>query len=189
MSYGHGILREVCEDVSSDFKDLGQLIWNMKETLYAAGGIGLAASQIDKAIRLFIVDTRQVYDSINDEIKKTYFPNGEGIREVFINATLVTGTTDNSYEAEGCLSIPSVNESVTRSKSIIINYQDPAFQSHTRTFRGITARAIQHELDHTKGILFIDHLSPVKKRALGYKLRQITKGRREVEYRMKFAKT
>jgi len=122
VSYGNDVLREDCKNVSPEYKELRNLIWNMKETLYTSGGIGLAASQIDKAIRFFIIDTRQVFNSINYELRKSLFPAGAGITEVFINAEHMAGLHEDTYEAEGCLSIPSVEEKVARSNNIIVKY-------------------------------------------------------------------
>jgi len=189
VSYGNDVLREDCKDVSPGYKELRNLIWNMTGTLYASGGVGLAASQIGKSIRLFIIDTRQVFNSISYELRRNLFPSGTGIAEVFINAELISGSPEDTYEAEGSLSIPTVEEKVARSNDIIVKYVDADFRSHIKPFDGLTARAIQHEIDHTNGILFIDRLSRHRIKAINSTLKRIAEGKIEVNYRMTFPKS
>ncbi len=176
-AYGQPVLKKEAEDIQPDYPGLSQLIEDMWETMYHAGGVGLAAPQVGLSIRLFLVDTEQMKD------EKT---SGEGIKKVFINAEILQ-ETDNfcSYE-EGCLSIPDLTGDVDRPDGISIRYLDENFIEHTQTFTGINARVIQHEYDHIDGVLFIEHLKPIKKRLLKSKLEQIKKGRVKADYSMKF---
>jgi peptide deformylase len=149
----------------------------MWETMYAANGIGLAAPQIGKSIRLFVVDATAFED---DEPELAEF------KKVFINARIVEEDGEKWPFNEGCLSIPKIREDISRHEEIVIEYLDENFKKHKDTFSGMAARIIQHEYDHIDGILFVDHLSPLRKRLLSGKLNDITKGNVDVDYRMKF---
>lgn len=180
VAYGDPVLRKVCTEISKDYPTLEKLIDDMFETMEKSKGVGLAAPQINKAIRLFVVDSHRMFDD-GDK-------NKDGIREVFINATILNQTGNEWAFEEGCLSIPQIREDVFRQQNIEIEYYDRAFKKHTKKFSGLTARVIQHEYDHIEGKLFIDHLKPLKRSLLKGKLDKISKGLIEVDYRMKFPK-
>lgn len=186
ISYGHSILRQVCEEIVPDDPDIDVLITDLTDTLDAADGVGLAAPQINKGLNMFIVDTRKVYFRMKAEDRGAYFPGEEGIRDIFINARIMEKSADTSIDTEGCLSIPSIVEEIERNWSIEIEYLNSNFQQQISAFSGLTARAIQHEIDHTIGILFVDHLSPLKKKLLKSKLRKISKGEIITDYTMEF---
>lgn len=187
-AYGSKVLRKVCDEITAGYEGLEVLIDSMWETMYEAGGVGLAAPQVNKAIRLFIVDTAQVYESMDEEDKAELFEEGEGIKEVFINATIIGESEDWWTDQEGCLSLPDLNGEVERAWSIEIEYYDREFKKQTKTFSGYNARVIQHEYDHTEGILYIDHVSGISKRLMKNKLTQIAEGKVSPKYRMRFAK-
>ena len=186
ISYGHSILRQVCEEIVPDDPDIDVLITDLTDTLDAADGVGLAAPQINIGLNMFIVDTQKVYFRMKAEDRGAYFPGEEGIRDIFINARITEKSSDTSIDTEGCLSIPSIVEEIERNWSIEIEYLNSNFQQQISAFSGLTARAIQHEIDHTIGILFVDHLSPLKKKLLKSKLRKISKGEIFTDYTMKF---
>lgn len=187
VAYGTPVLRTVAKDITPDYPDLKKLITDMWETLYASNGVGLAAPQINKDIRLFIVDSEQLFANQEDEDKGKY-PDEPGRKIIFINAR-VKDTDGNPWPYnEGCLSIPKIREDVVRPETVTIEYDDENFNHHTETFEGITARIIQHEYDHIEGKLFIDHLKPFKRKLLQGKLADITKGKIKVDYKMSFPK-
>jgi peptide deformylase len=188
ISYGHKILRKKCKEVDQSRHGLGQLIKNMQETLYSANGAGLAAPQIDQNLKLFLVNSKLVFESLQEEQRKDYFSGDQGIKETFINATITGKSKKVWLDSEGCLSIPELYEEVERDWSITIEYYDADFHKYKKKFSGYTARVIQHEYDHTQGILFIDYLSSLKKRLLQNKLRNISLGKVKVDYVMKFIK-
>ena len=188
ISYGHNILRKKCKEVDKNIHGLGQLIQDMWETLDFANGTGLASPQVNQNLKLFLVNSKLVFDSLKEEQRKIYFSGDEGIKEIFINA-IITGKSKKSWLSyEGCLSIPEISEEVERAWSITIEYYDADFHKYKKQFSGYTARVIQHEYDHTHGILHIDYLSPLKKRLLKNKLRNISLGKVKVDYKMKFIK-
>ncbi|RAJ87726.1 peptide deformylase [Chitinophaga dinghuensis] len=187
VAYGHPVLRKVAEDITPEYPGLTELIANMWQTMYASNGVGIAAPQINKAIRLFVVDSKQIIESLEEDEKNDY-PGDEGVKEVFINAHIVeTGGKEWPYN-EGCLSIPKVREDVDRPQTVTLSYMDENFQPQEKTFTGVTARVILHEYDHIDGVLFIDHLKPLKRRMLKSKLDDITKGKIRVDYKMSFPK-
>jgi len=186
ISYGHSILRQVCEDIDPNYPGLEEITADLSDTLNAANGVGLAAPQINEALKVFIVNTQQVYNQMEEEDRTVYFPGEKGIKETFINARIIKRSEDKSMDSEGCLSIPSLVEEIERNWSIEIEYLNTNFQKQISKFSGITSRAIQHEIDHTDGILFIDYLSPIKKKLLIKKLRQISEGKVTTNYNMKF---
>jgi peptide deformylase len=158
----------------------------MWETMYGSNGVGLAAPQINKNIRLFVMDSAQIFESREPE-DETYV-DVPGIKKVFINAKVVaTGGTEWVYN-EGCLSIPKIREDVLRPAEVTLQYFDEQFQEHTETFNGMTARIILHEYDHIEGKLFIDRIKPLKRTLLKRKLDDISKGKVNVGYRMSFVK-
>jgi peptide deformylase len=186
IAFGDAVLKKKCKEILSDYPDLKELIQNMFETMYAASGIGLAAPQIGLPIRMFIVDTSPFHDddSFSEEEQNIL---GE-FKQVFINAKIVNEEGDEWAFNEGCLSIPYIREDVFRKPEVTIEFQDENFNKHTKTFDGIIARVIQHEYDHIEGILFTDRISSLKKRLIRTKLENISKGKIEIEYKMKFPK-
>lgn len=187
IAYGAPILRKVAQDIQEDYPDLDKFIEDMWETLYASNGVGLAAPQVNRDIRLFLVDSEVVFSNM-EEGEENPYPDGPGIKRVFINARIIDFEGEPWSYNEGCLSIPKINEDVARPESVTIEYLDESFQPHTETFSGITARIIQHEYDHIEGKLFIDYLKPLKKKLLQRKLSDITKGKVQVNYKMQFPK-
>lgn len=184
VAYGDPVLRKVGKAVPEDFAKLDELIANMWETMYNANGVGLAAPQIGLPIRLFLVDTSPFADDeeLTAEEQKTL----SGFKKVFINAKIDTETGEEWTFNEGCLSIPDVREDIKRNDTITISYFDENFKAHTERYDGLLARVIQHEYDHIEGILFTDKLSPLKKRLLKSRLSNISKGKINVDYRMRF---
>lgn len=187
VAYGNPVLRKVCDKIGPEYPGLEKLIADMWETVYNSNGVGLAAPQINKPIRLFIVDTVQIVEDFDDEDKKKY-PGEEPIKQVFINARMLEETGKMWPYNEGCLSIPKIREDIQRNSHIRIAYQDENFVEHEATFHGITARVIQHEYDHIEGKLFIDYVSPLKKRLMKKKLDDISKGKIHVDYKMLYNK-
>ncbi len=186
VAYGDPVLRKVGKDIDAEYPKLQELIDNMFETMYNAKGIGLAAPQIGKAIRIFLVDTEQVLNHPDEEAEIDPEDLEEGIKEVFINARITEMTGTPWAYNEGCLSIPQVNEDVTRDEIITIEYYDRDFNFHTKTFEGLNARVILHEYDHIEGVLFTDHLSALRRRLLKRRLENISKGKVDAHYKMRF---
>ncbi len=187
VAYGAPVLRKVSEAIEADYTNLNKLLEDMWETMYSSNGVGLAAPQINKPIRLFVIDSVQIFENLDDEEKKIY-TDGPGVKRVFINPQIVeTGGNEWPYN-EGCLSIPKIREDVMRPETVTLTYVDENFVAHTDTFTGITARVILHEYDHIEGKLFIDYLKPLKKKMLQSKLNDISKGKIRVDYKMSFAK-
>ncbi|RMG82737.1 MAG: peptide deformylase [Bacteroidetes bacterium] len=180
-AYGHPVLKKVAEDIDKDFPGLEALIENMWETMYRAEGVGLAAPQIGKSIRLFIVDTDQV-------LSKDKSSEEQGIKQVFINARKIGEAGEPWDYEEGCLSIPDVRGEVSRPPQLKIQYLDENFEPQERIFTGMNARVIQHEYDHIEGILFTELLKPVKRQLIKRKLEKIRKGKISPDYKMKFAR-
>ena len=187
VAYGTPILRTTAKEITQDYPNLDKLIADMWETLYASNGVGLAAPQVNKDIRLFVVDSTQIFLNQEDEDKGKY-PDEPGLKKVFINAKIKELNGEEWNYNEGCLSIPKIREDVMRPSTVTIHYMDENFDSHTDTFNGLTARIIQHEYDHIEGKLFIDYLKPFKKKLLKGKLADITKGKIKVDYKMVFSK-
>jgi len=184
VAYGDPVLRKVSKAIEKDYPNLDQLIENMWETMYASHGVGLAAPQIGKAIRLFVIDAAPFAD--DEDLDQEQRESLADAKMVFINAKIIEETGEEWSFNEGCLSIPDVREDVQRKPTVTIEYFDEQFEKKTQTFEGILARVIQHEYDHIEGILFTDKLSPLKKRMLKGKLSNISKGKIEVDYRMRF---
>lgn len=184
IAYGDPVLRKKCENITPEYDDLEKLIGNMWETMYNANGVGLAAPQIGKPIRLFLVDTAPFAD--DEDFSEEERRQLQGFKRVFINAHIESETGEKWAFNEGCLSIPDIREDVSRMDTLTLRYQDENFKEHTETFDGLLARVIQHEYDHIEGILFTDKLSSLKKRLLKGKLANISKGRIEVDYKMRF---
>ena len=176
-AYGDPVLRSKCEEIINFDEDLDNLIQSMYKTMDASDGVGLAAPQIGKPLRLFMIDS-------------THFKNYEevGVRQVFINPQIIEEVGDEWAFEEGCLSIPDVREDVIRKSSLKIQYQNQKGELLEEVFDGMNARVIQHEYDHIEGILFIDHISAFKRQLLKGKLNNIIRGKINVRYRMKFPK-
>jgi len=185
LAYGHPILRKVARDINPDYPNLQKLIADMWETMYSSNGVGLAAPQVNRDIRLFVVDSQQIFQNMEEDEKKD-FPDSPGIKQVFINAHVVEVEGRNWSYNEGCLSIPKIREDITRQEIVSIRYFDEEFNLHHKTFNGITARIILHEYDHIEGKLFIDYLPPLKKKLMKGKLKDISKGKVTVDYKMLF---
>jgi len=182
VAYGDPILKREADDIDKDYEGLDELIDNMFETMYGAQGIGLAAPQIGKSIRLFIVDASPFGEDEEDpEAQKV-----KDFKEVFLNARIIEEKGEPYVFPEGCLSIPHIREDVTRDDTIVIEYYDREWNFQRKEFDGYAARIIQHEYDHIDGILFTDKLKPLKKKLLKRKLTDISKGNVDVNYRMRF---
>ena len=183
VAFGDPVLKKTAEEISEDYEDLEPLIADMFETMYNASGVGLAAPQIGKSIRLFIIDAAPFAEDGEEgtEMLKDF-------KKVFINAEILEEEGEEWSFNEGCLSIPGVREEVFRQEKITITYFDEDFREFTETYEGYAARIIQHEYDHIEGILFTDLISPLRKRLLKRKLEEISKGAIEIEYKMKFTK-
>jgi peptide deformylase len=187
VAYGSPILRKVSRDIDRDYPGLEKLIADMWETLYNSNGVGLAAPQVNKDIRLFMIDSEQIFENQEPKEKGEY-PDEPGFKGVFINAHIKElGGSEWSYN-EGCLSIPKIREDISRKESVTLQYLDENFVEHTQTFIGITARVILHEYDHIEGKLFIDYIKPLKRTLMKRKLDDISKGKVKVDYRMLFPK-
>jgi peptide deformylase len=187
VAYGAPVLRKACKDISADYPDLQKLITDMWETMYNSNGVGIAAPQVNKDIRLFVMDSLQIFDNMEDGEENDY-PGDPGYKGVFINAHITKLEGDEWSYNEGCLSIPKIREDVFRSEKVTLSYVDENFQPFTKTFSGITARVILHEYDHIEGKLFIDYLKPLKRTMIKRKLDDISKGKVKVDYRMIFPK-
>lgn len=180
VAYGDPVLKKEAEEIAEDYPFLEELIDNMFETMYEAEGVGLAAPQIGKSIRLFIVDASPFEDEE---------PELKDFKKVFINPIIVEEEGQEWNFNEGCLSIPGIREDVKRQPKITIEYYNEKFELIEETYEGIAARIIQHEYDHVEGILFTDLINPLKRRLLKGRLNNISKGNVKVPYRMKFPKS
>ncbi|MDQ6844394.1 MAG: peptide deformylase [Bacteroidota bacterium] len=187
VAYGNPILRKVGKEIDKDFPELNKLIEDMWETMYNSRGVGLAAPQVNKDIRLFIMDSIQIIENLEADEKDLY-PGDPGYKGVFVNAKINSVNGGEWSYNEGCLSIPKIREDILRKEEVVITFLDEQFQLHTKTFNGVTARVILHEYDHVDGKLFIDYLKPLKKSLLKRKLADISRGKVSVDYRMSFAK-
>ena len=172
--YGHPMLRKIAAEINKDYPGLDQLIEDLFETMYHSEGMGLAAPQIGKSIRIFVIDGAPVAE---DE------PSLAGFKKAFVNANISERCGDMQPMNEGCLSIPGLREEVMRESHIRISYYDESWQYHDEVFDGYKARIIQHEYDHLEGILFTDKVSPLKRRLLKGKLTAISKGLFEADYK------
>jgi peptide deformylase len=187
VAYGAAVLRKTAKDIDAQFPSINKFIDDVWETMYASNGVGLAAPQVNKDIRVFVVDSTQIVDNFDDEDRKQY-PNEKGIKQVFINAHIKDLDGDEWAYNEGCLSIPKIREDVYRNEMVVLEYMDENFQTKVESFHGITARVILHEYDHLEGKLFIDYLKPLKRKLLQGKLNDISKGKIKVDYKMVFPK-
>lgn len=189
--YGDPVLRKVGVDIDKNYEGLLQLIADMYETMYAANGVGLAAPQIGKAIRLFVVDGTPFAETDEDEESELSSKELEILKtfkKVFINAQIVEEEGEEWKFNEGCLSIPKIRDDVNRKPKIKIEYYDENFKKHTEEYDGIPARIIQHEYDHIEGILFTDKISPLRRKLLSGKLTDISKGKVNADYKIRVYK-
>lgn len=186
VAYGAPVLRKIAKDIDADYPNLSKLIDDMWETMYGSNGVGLAAPQVNKDIRLFVVDSAQMFVSMDDKDRAEYADAPAGYKGVFINAHIEELNGEEWLYNEGCLSIPKIREDVSRHEEVTLSFLDENFQPHTQTFVGLTARIILHEYDHIEGKLFIDHISPFKRKLMRGKLNDISKGKVNVDYRMTF---
>lgn len=186
VAYGDPVLKKEAEEIEKDYPELDKLIEDMFETMYAASGVGLAAPQIGKSIRLFIVDGSPFAEDDEEGEEDPKAEGMENFKKVFINPIIEEEHGEEWGFNEGCLSIPKIREEVFRKERVVISYYDQNWELKEETYEGYAARIIQHEYDHVDGILFTDHLSPLKKRLLTKKLQNISKGDVTVDYRMKF---
>ena len=176
-TYGQPVLRKVAQDIDPSDASLPQLISDMFETLDNASGVGLAAPQIGKSIRVVVIDL---------DVLKDDFPEYKGFRHVFVNPHIIeTDDKDKETLEEGCLSIPGLSENVTRPKRIHITYLDDDFQPHDEWVDGYLARVMQHEFDHLEGVMYVDKVSPLRKQLIRNKLRGIMQGKFRCAYRVK----
>ncbi|MCD7721906.1 MAG: peptide deformylase [Prevotellaceae bacterium] len=178
--YGQPVLRQVAQDIDESYPDLGQLIENMWETLAASEGIGLAAPQVGKSIRLVVIDL----DLVSDDM-----PEYKGLKRVFINPHIEElDDTETDISEEGCLSLPGIHERVRRPTRIRVRYQDEQFQQHDEWVEGYLARVMQHEFDHLEGHVFTDHVKGLRRQLVRGKLADLTKGNFSCSYKVKWKK-
>lgn len=178
--YGQPVLRKVAEDITPDYPDLQTLIADMWDTLADSEGIGLAAPQIGKAIRLVVIDL----DVISED-----FPEYKGFRQVYINSHIVEyDDTNTDSSEEGCLSLPAIHEKVVRPTRIRVQWMDEQFQPHDEWIEGYLARVMQHEFDHLDGKMFVDRISPLRKQLIKSKLKALLQGRFRCGYKTKIAR-
>ncbi|MCH3969099.1 MAG: peptide deformylase [Prevotella sp.] len=174
--YGQPVLRKVAKDITPDYEGLKELIPDMFETLTASNGVGLAAPQIGKSIRVVVIDLNVLSDEL---------PEYKDFRKAYINGHIL-GSDDKAGKAsmeEGCLSIPGVNESVSRPKKVHVSYLDEDFHPHDEWVSGYLACVMQHEFDHLEGVLFVDKINPLRKNLIGGRLKNILKGKFRCSYR------
>lgn len=187
VAYGSPILRKVSKNITPGYPNLVPLIEDMWETMYRSNGVGLAAPQVNRDIRLFVVDTLQIFENQEPDEKGVY-PDEPGFKGVFINARITALNGKEWSYNEGCLSIPKIREDIVRNDTVTLSYVDENFTEQAKTFNGITGRVILHEYDHIEGKLFIDYMKPLKKTLIKRKLDDISKGKVKVDYRMVFPK-
>ena len=178
-AYGQPVLKKIAKDITSDNEGLEHLIADMWETVEKAKCVGLAAPQIGRDIRLFLIDSGPMFDEGEED---------KGLKMVFINAEIVEESGKDVSYSEGCLSIPDITGDVERPETIVMTWMDENFEPHEATFTDMNARVIQHEYDHIEGILFTERLKPLKKRLVKRRLEKIRKGEVDSDYRMKFIK-
>ena len=190
--YGDPVLRKIGQNIDKDYEGLEQLIKDMFETMYKANGVGLAAPQVGKPIRLFIVDTHPFVDNEDEDDDDEFTPEQrkqlKAFKKIFINANMLNETGKEWKFNEGCLSIPKIREDVNRLPEIELEYYDENFKKHIEKFDGVIARVIQHEYDHIDGILFTDKISPFKRKMISGKLNDISKGKINADYKTKVYK-
>jgi peptide deformylase len=177
--YGQPVLRKVAKDIDKDYENLDKFMVNMWDTMYKTDGIGLAAPQIGKSVRVFVIDA----DPLSDD-----FPETKDFKRAFINAQIVEEKGTEWAFNEGCLSVPNIREDVKRKPQIEIHYYDEEWNYHEDVFDGTIARVIQHEYDHLEGKIFTDRISQIRRRLLKSKLTAISKGKTDIKYKFKALK-
>ena len=189
VAFGDPVLKARAKDIPQDLPadELKQIVQDMYETMYHAHGVGLAAPQVGKSIRLFVIDSEPMIDTEDEETGEPLPDAEKPVKRAFINPKMVSETGEEWGFEEGCLSIPGVREMVYRPETILIRYEDENRQQHEESFSGMTARVIQHEYDHLEGVLFTDKISGFKKQLIKGKLTRISKGDVNADYRMRFA--
>ncbi len=184
VAYGENILKTKAVNITSGYPELKKLINDMWETMYNANGVGIAAPQIGKSIRLFVIDASPF--SEDKEISDDEISTLKNFKKVFINPEIIDETGDEWNFMEGCLSIPNIREDIKRKEKITIKYYNESFEEIELDLEGLAARVVQHEYDHIEGVLFIDKLSSLKKKLLKGKLNDISKGKIKTEYKMRY---
>ncbi len=174
--YGQPVLRKEAEVIDKDYPNLDELIKNMFQTMYYSNGVGLAAPQIGLPIRMFVIDASPMVED---------FPEIDATQRVFINAEIIEESEEEDVCEEGCLSLPGVNEKVSRPKEIVIKYMNENWEEKTETFSGFFARIVQHEYDHLEGHVFTDHVSPIRRGMIRGKLNNIANGKARCSYKTK----
>jgi peptide deformylase len=177
VAYGHPVLKKVAQAIPPDYPDLQDFITNMWDTMYESDGVGLAAPQVNRSIRIFVVDASAFAEK---------YPEAKGFKKVFINAHIYQDEGEPYSFNEGCLSFPGLREDVIRKPVIYIRYQDEHLVEHDERLEGVVARVVQHEYDHIEGIVFVDRISSLKKVLLKRRLSDISKGNVDVDYKMLF---
>jgi peptide deformylase len=185
VAYGDPVLRKRAQPIEPGSMDVKMFVADMYETMYASSGIGLAAPQVGQSIRLFVVDGSAVNEGADEEDKD---PTLDNFKKVFVNPEIIEEAGDDWSFEEGCLSIPGVRTEVMRPEIIVIRYFDADWNPHEEEYEGMAARIIQHEYDHIEGKLFTDYMSPLKRQLVKKKLADISKGKVDVEYKMRFPK-
>lgn len=188
--YGDPVLRKICTDITKDYEGLQDFIRDMFDTMYKANGVGIAAPQVGRAIRLFVIDASPFAETDEDEDEEPEYTAEQieemkGFKKVFINARMLEEEGEEWKFNEGCLSLPKIREDVMRKPHIKIEYYDENFKKHTDTYDGVIARVIQHEYDHIQGVLFTDKISAFKRKLLAGKLGDISKGKISADYKIK----
>lgn len=186
VAYGDPVLKQKAAEIDEDYEGLETLIENMFETMYDAHGVGLAAPQINRPIRLFIIDASPFAEKEEGEEPDEKAVGLDGFKKVFINPIIEEESGATWGFNEGCLSIPGIREEVNRKPQIKISYFDEKWNFHEDIYDGYAARVIQHEYDHVEGVLFTDKISPLKRKLLQKKLSNISKGIVDVDYKMRF---
>ena len=174
--FGSPILRRISVDIDKDYKGLQTFMDDLWETMYKSDGLGLAAPQVGKSIRMFVIDASPLVEED---------PTLKDFKKIFINARITERSEDEWAFTEGCLSIPNIREEIYRPSKVRIEYYDENWMLHDEYFDGIPARIIQHEYDHLEGLMFVDKISPLRRRLLMGKLTAITKGKVDVSYKIK----
>ncbi len=177
VAYGHPVLKKVAADVSPDDPELKQFITDLWETMYKSDGVGLAAPQVNRSIRVFVIDASAFAEK---------YPEAKDFKKTFVNARIYKEEGEEWPFNEGCLSFPGLREDILRKPVVYIRYLDENLVEHDERYDGVIARIIQHEYDHIEGVVFVDRISTLKKMLIKGKLNDISKGNVDVDYRMIF---
>jgi peptide deformylase len=188
IAYGNPVLRQKSQNIYDRDILVDKLIKDLWNTLEISGGVGLAAPQIDSQLKAFVVKSTLMYDELDTNSRNKLFCGDNGIEEVFINAKILAYSEEMDNISEGCLSIPGINQDIKRPWDIVVEYLDKDFILHRQEFSGYTARVIQHEYDHTNGVLFIDHLPALNKKLMSNKLKQVKQGKIPTDYHIQYLK-